>query len=272
VRILPDTGSIIECELLHTSLEDPRSYIAVSYAWGDIEETRNIILNGHEFPVTESLWGALQSLRSRSFPVIIWADALCIDYLNVYERNNQVQLMADIYRKAYSVSVWLGPEADNSHEALDLMHELLEAEAKESEIEWLIRDIIRSRRRSQYFESLVSLFQREYWRRLWVVQEVTNAIDVTVHCGSSMVPWRAFADISHLCQEYGSELDAAQLAAATEGLSLYPAPSSRWSTTLSTHGPNLIGDLGSMNNPTCGLLGALLHYRNRSCTDPRDKV
>ena len=272
VRILPDTGSIIECELLHTSLESPRSYIAISYAWGETEETRNIVLNGHEFPITQSLWGALQRLRSRAFPVIIWADALCINQHNVIERNIQVQLMADIYSKAYSVAVWLGPEADNSHEAIDLMHELLEAEAKEGEVEWLIRDIISSRRRRQYFQCLVSLFQRNYWARLWVVQEITNAVDVTVYCGSSAVPWTSYVATSYLCLRYGLELDASQLDAFAEGISPEPTLSSRWSTTLSMHGPGLIRNRHYRKNPPASLLPALLHYRDRVCMNPRDKI
>ena len=272
VRILPDVGSVIECELLHTSLENHRSYIAISYAWGETEDTRNIVLNGHEFPITESLWGALQRLRSRSFPVIIWADALCINRQNIVERNIQVQLMADIYGKAYSVAVWLGPEADNSHEAIDLMHELLEAEAKESEIEWLVRDIISSRRRRQYFQSLVSLFQRDYWTRLWVVPEITNGVDVTVYCGSSAVPWTSYVATTYLCLRYGAELDAAQLYAVAEGISLEPTSSSRWSTTLSMHGPGSIRNQNFRKNPPANLLPVLLHYRDRVCTNPRDKV
>lgn len=273
VRILPDAGPTIECELLHTSLENPRSYIAISYAWGDAEETRNIILNGHEFPVTENLWAALQRLRSRSFPVIIWADALCINQQNVNERSLQVQAMANIYSRAYSVALWLGPEADNSHEAIDLMHEMLEAETKEGGAGWLIRDIIGSRRRRQYFQSLVQLFNRDYWTRLWVVQEVINAAEVKVYCGSSSVPWASYAAASHLCQRYGPELDRAQLDAVAEGISSEPSlSSSRWSTALSMHGPGLFRDQNTLKRVAAGLLPALLLHRDRACTDPRDKV
>ena len=272
VRILPETGPVIECELLHTSLENPRSYIAISYTWGDTEETRNIVLSGHEFPITESLWGALQRLRSRSFPVIIWADALCINQQNVNERNNQVQSMADIYGKAYSVAVWLGPDADNSHEAIGLMHEMLEAEAKEGGMGWLVRDMISSRRQTPYFQSLVNLFHRDYWARLWAVPEVTNAVNVTVYCGSSAVPWRSFAAASRLCQKYRPELDTAQNEAAAEGISPEPTSTSRWSTALGLHGPGLIRDQDTLKSSTSTLLSALLLYRDRACTDPRDKV
>jgi hypothetical protein len=272
VRILPETGPTIECELLHTSLENPRSYIAISYTWGDTEETRNIILNGHEFPITESLWGALQRLRSRSFPVIIWADALCINQQNVNERNLQVQSIADIYGKAYSVAVWLGPEADNSHEAIDLMHELLEAEAKEEGMGWLVRDIIGSRRQTPYLQALVNLFHRDYWTRLWVVSEITNAVNITVYCGSSALPWRLYAAASHMCLKYGPELDAAQKETIAEGVSPEPTSTSRWSTALGVYGPGLIRDQGFLKSSTSSLLPALLFYRDRTCTDPRDKV
>jgi hypothetical protein len=272
VRILPETSSVIQCELLHTSLANPRSYIAISYAWGDLEETRSIILDGHEVPITENLWQALQRLRSRSFPVIIWADALCINQQNANERNHQIRTMSDIYSKAYGVAAWLGPEADNSHEAIDLMHEILEADIKEEGRGWLVRDIINSRRRRPYFQSLISLFQRDYWKRLWVVQEITNAADVTVYCGSSAIPWTTYAAASRLFQKYGPELDAAELEISPEGFTPTPTSSSRWSTALSVNGPGWLRDQNTLKGSTAGLLPALLFYRDRSCTDPRDKV
>jgi len=79
LRILPETTSIIKCELFHTSLYNPCPYIAVSYAWGDADDTGTIILDGHEFVVTESLKLALERLRSRHTPVVVWADAICIN-------------------------------------------------------------------------------------------------------------------------------------------------------------------------------------------------
>jgi hypothetical protein len=274
VRILPDNGSAIHCELLHTSLENPRSYIAISYAWGDVDETRSIILDGHELPITENLWQALKRLRSRSFPVVVWADALCINQQNANERSLQVQAMVDIYSKAYGVAVWLGEEADNSDEAIDLMHELLEAEAKDEGRGWLVRDIINSRRRRPYFQSLISLFHRDYWERLWVVQEITNAADVTVYCGSSAVPWTTYAAASRLCQKYVKEIDAAELESSVEGVLAPRTLSSRWSTALSLQGPGLLRDQNAQNlkSSTPGFLSTLLLYRDRSCTDPRDKV
>ncbi|PSS18561.1 hypothetical protein M430DRAFT_35062 [Amorphotheca resinae ATCC 22711] len=275
LRILPETSSIIQCELLHTSLENPRSYIAISYAWGDVEETRAIILDGHEFPVTESLWLALQRLRSRSFPVIVWADAVCINQQNTIERNFQIQEMAAIYSKAYSVAIWLGPEADNSHKAIQFMHELLEAEIKEEGRGWITRDIITSRRRRPDLQSLVCLFHRDYWKRLWVVQEVTNARDATVYCGSSAIPWATYEAASRLFLKYAAELDTAQLEASVEGIPPPSIPvrrSSRWSTALSIHGPGRLRDQIALSSSAAGLLPALLFHRDRSCADPRDKV
>ena len=38
--------SLIKCELVHYSLEDPPGYVAISYAWGDTDEKKRIQLEG----------------------------------------------------------------------------------------------------------------------------------------------------------------------------------------------------------------------------------
>jgi hypothetical protein len=72
LRILPRSDhQSIECEVLHTPLDDRSPYTAISYAWGDAEDTCDIKLNGHDFPVTRSLWGALRRLRSEASAVVV---------------------------------------------------------------------------------------------------------------------------------------------------------------------------------------------------------
>jgi hypothetical protein len=38
----------------------------------------------------------------------MWTDAICIDQTSVVDKNQQVPLMGDIYRKAHEVVIWLG--------------------------------------------------------------------------------------------------------------------------------------------------------------------
>ena len=85
VKILPARMSTIKCEIFSASLLKPPSYVAVSYAWGDTDDTRKIVLKDPEtsvavsVPVAVSLYGALEALRQKQEPVIVWIDYLCID-------------------------------------------------------------------------------------------------------------------------------------------------------------------------------------------------
>jgi hypothetical protein len=261
LRILPETTSIIKCEVLHTSLDCPQSYIAISYAWGDSEDTRTIMLSGHEFAVTESLWLALQRLRSRWFPVIVWADAVCINQRNTNERNLQVQAMTSIYSKAYTVAIWLGPEADNSNMALELLSEIVKSQESSARI----REIIKSPIHRACFKALVVLFDRDYWKRLWVVQEVMNAKDITVYCGPYALPWDTYATASRLFWQYQPDLIRAFLNPwhLSQELS---SSGQTWAEMLGAFGP------GRLTSGSKGLLEALLYHRGKSCAEPRDRV
>ena len=105
MRILPRRRSDIKCEIFHASLQNPPRYVAISYAWGDIGDTRKILLKGTSIPIPVSLHGALEALRRRAEIVLVWIDALCIDQQNKDEQSEQVQLMTSIYSKAKSVAI-----------------------------------------------------------------------------------------------------------------------------------------------------------------------
>jgi len=63
-------------------------------------------LDDTQWPVTVNLEAALRYLRHKFMVRILWIDAICIDQLNVEERNHQVPLMKTIYRNATAVRVW----------------------------------------------------------------------------------------------------------------------------------------------------------------------
>jgi hypothetical protein len=54
LEILPshDQSSIICCRLKHVSLNEPPAYEALSYCWGNAEDTETIKLNGSRFSAT----------------------------------------------------------------------------------------------------------------------------------------------------------------------------------------------------------------------------
>jgi hypothetical protein len=57
-------------------------------------------------------------------PTYYWIDALCVDQSNITERNAQVARMADVFKKADGVVVWLGKEDDFTNDALTTMRRI----------------------------------------------------------------------------------------------------------------------------------------------------
>lgn len=262
LRILPETSSILRCEIVYTLLTDPDKYTAISYAWGDPDDTRCITLDGHDFPITESLWQALHRLRSRATPVVVWADAICINQQNTNERNAQVQSMTSIYSKAGNMAIWLGPESEDSDLAMQLLQEVVSAPSE-------IIEVMKSAIWRPNFQALVALFNRDYWKRLWVVQEVINSKSITVYCGHSALPWRIYTEASQIFSKHKIDLiHAFTMMSYSDGL----AGNHSWDTLLRRRGPAGLRNMKFDTLGPQGMLRALLHYRSKLCADPRDRV
>lgn len=99
----------IICDIFVAKLSDNPKYAALSYTWGGSSQSCEITVNGVSVNITAGLLLALQQLRGTSWQ-IFWVDQLCIDQLNLAERAQQVQIMAQIYSKAKDVFVSLGPD------------------------------------------------------------------------------------------------------------------------------------------------------------------
>jgi len=99
-----------------TSLEGdsgPRlCYEALSYTWGAPRGTRPILCEGRAILVTPNCEQALLHLRQKFRPRNLWIDAICIDQQSVSEKNQQVPMMGDIYRRASRSILWLGRDMD----------------------------------------------------------------------------------------------------------------------------------------------------------------
>jgi hypothetical protein len=160
IRILPERMSKLKCEIVHRSLEDPPDYVAISYAWGDGVDTKLLVLQGATIPVAANLYDALKAIRQKKTEALVWVDALCIDQQNEGERATQVRLMGHIYSRAISVAIWLGPEADGSALAMQLLEQVAHNIVSPERIQSL----------GVYPDSaaLFELFKRDYWKRLWV--------------------------------------------------------------------------------------------------------
>ncbi|KAI0188522.1 heterokaryon incompatibility protein-domain-containing protein, partial [Xylaria flabelliformis] len=153
--------------------------------WGDTGTERKIVIsNMGELTVGDNLWSflRLQSLVITR-PTLFWIDAVCIDQSNVHERNHQVGLMKQIYAGAAEVYAWLGQKAENSDVA---MHFIATHASKPLRRRGPGYGPIWSR---QQGSALHALCERPYWRRMWIIQELLHAKDITVWCGSLRFSW-----------------------------------------------------------------------------------
>lgn len=277
------------CATLHTSnFSDEPVYKALSYAWGNPHLTSNITVNGKDFPATINLVSALRHLREEQAGKVLWIDAVCINQLNVEERNRQVQMMARIYKSAEEVVAWLGESEDDSDEAMKLLDrwgkvlapmivhcqtDLFLLFEDTEKIKALI-DTIEDPFAGKAWSALPSLYKRPYWRRLWIVQEFVLARNIMVVCGCQalraeyLIADCFFATARNmfpgLDSIYGSEtrilLDIPQPLKEERSL-IYSLQS--WRTYVGEH----------RNLSEAGHLFYLLSdVSRRDCTDPRDRI
>jgi hypothetical protein len=79
LELLPDRWTEeIRCELRIAALDKGPAYEALSYVWGNPQDTVEITVNGAPFKATRNLTAALRRLRSSRDSRTLWADAICI--------------------------------------------------------------------------------------------------------------------------------------------------------------------------------------------------
>ncbi|CAN9201137.1 unnamed protein product [Alternaria alternata] len=162
-------------ELQHVSHESYK-YTAVSYVWGNPLHVHNIQISDRTFGVADNLFNVLRSLRDQAEPISLWIDAICIDQNNILERNAQVQKMASIYRSAFEVVGWLGQTSPDFGIGFALLQKLIEEDSQS-----YLEDV----NYTSAWESLISLLDKPYWTRVWILQETAINPNVLLKFGAS---------------------------------------------------------------------------------------
>ncbi|KAM3086079.1 hypothetical protein ACMFMG_000216 [Clarireedia jacksonii] len=200
-----DENAQICCQLVDYSLRGHgrkgHLYECLSYCWGSSEKPCSISIDSIALPITKSLHEALSQLRDPSLQRPLWVDAVCINQEDNDEKEQQIQMMATIYSQARQVIVWLGPEADDSDHAIELIRlagagRITELSGGEPEIEYSddysddfnvkSRNHLRNQR-SKNQAAVTALLQRPWFRRIWVLQEIAAAKHVHIMCGTAEI-------------------------------------------------------------------------------------
>ncbi|CZT18701.1 uncharacterized protein RCC_04545 [Ramularia collo-cygni] len=243
-------------------------YEAVSYRWGSSERTESIVLNGTTFPITRSAYDLLMARRSVWRPRTVWIDAICINQSDNTEKAAQVQLMRDIYHRAYRVVIFTGGDW-TARLAAVLLYETLAATYQFDESELNLNKLTNRERSTTKWKALKQLILNDYFTRAWVVQEVAVGQKVELYYGGLYIDWSAFLHLAmHLAHPHrremltlGDEKDRAYLGTAClENIAIM--------SFLRPDSAEFGDDLSKRN----GLDAVLFSTFTFRATDPRDKV
>lgn len=254
------TGDI-QASLMTCSLETAPSYEALSYVWGSMVNSRKLEINKvSALDITHNLWDALKHLVPRGRTRTLLIDAICINQADLIERAEQVRLMTDIYAKARRTVVWLGPAEEESEIAMKTLRYMERHSSPSTILEQLL-----STENARVLNALHGvLVKREYWSRLWIIQEVNCAKNVTVQCGNSEVGFAIMKDFAMLLKIAGFQRkDFASLRKFDYVFHKF-----------ASIGPMRIcsGETDDEKRTESSLLELLRSHMTARCSDPRDRV
>ena len=262
------SNPVIRCSIKYAELSQRPQYTALSYAWGPKTPTRTIICSGTEVQIGASLYTALRRLRLASQDYVIWADAICINQTDNEEKSEQVAMMGRIYSLATRVIIWLGEQEEHEGErafnCLRDLHVYLSGRSAsyasggpaQPSVELLVGI------QQMNFSVLKTLFDRPWFRRLWVVQEVVKSRESILMFGTQSIPWTLLQRVISAIVAIGGE---SHLSAQIGDISLH----------------NIVSIIRTAYNQDSyqiressefDLVTLLYELHLRECSDPRDKI
>ena len=162
-----------------------------------------MLVNGRNRSIPVNLVLAISNLSKRSLSGYYWIDALCIDQLNDRERNEQVIIMDKIFQRATAVDVWIGKAYPDTHKINDIVHDLVSLQ--EQGEKWPVHptwttgeDLLLP----SDWETLVQIFSRRWFHRLWTLQEFALANEVNIHCGNVTIDMGRLLQAAHFLSDH----------------------------------------------------------------------
>ncbi|KAI0110763.1 heterokaryon incompatibility protein-domain-containing protein [Nemania sp. FL0031] len=177
------------------SLSHAPIFEALSYTWAGSSRLHQVREEASQLQIGQNVVSAMLHLRLPDRQRVLWIDCLCINQSLHREKAHQVSMMGDIYRHALRVLIWLGEGDGLSDIGMDRISRYavtqrarLNPSAAPPEFEISIdnNDSV----------ALEAVLKREYFGRVWTIQEIVLAQSAVVVCGSKLVPWQDFVDTS----------------------------------------------------------------------------
>ncbi|KAJ4308054.1 hypothetical protein N0V94_009513 [Neodidymelliopsis sp. IMI 364377] len=220
-RLLKITRSWVmshfECTLLEFDLHGANfpAFTAVSYEWGPNSDIRpfNLRVGDKQLAVTESAYRVVCGLAPESGDQYIWCDFICINQSDWDERASQVKMMGDIYANAAKVTVFLNTASAVDYDVCDLASHHLQKVNRSLELpqwdmtrQWTRFNKIKIHENGSLgWQALAKIFERQYWSRAWVVQEIVLAKQLVVIFGDNEFSWDELVRFVEAFEDRGND-------------------------------------------------------------------
>ncbi|PMD65593.1 uncharacterized protein K444DRAFT_659783 [Hyaloscypha bicolor E] len=276
VELLPGIpGDPIRVALHHRTLSDLPTSSAVSYEWGSNVREHVIFCDDRVLKVTANLSLLLSKCRSLDSSQLLWIDAISINQEDLDERSQQVQLMGKIYKNAAVVLMWIGDQTPYTGDTIPIFRHLaellhtfklkpgrteldLDPYAREQDLDSFAKEYLRNIRQSPW-AGMADLLSRDYFDRLWVIQEIVLSSKAVVVCGNHQIEWKVFYETAMCLIILGSKPLPNVVLPVTNGF---------FGRVL---GINLLGVL-NFHRVNFSLLDIVRCFPASKVTDPRDYV
>lgn len=293
-----DPEKPITLHAAHCPIKCDVTYSSLSYQWGADTTDSEIEMNGQRKTIRATLERTLRAIRLRDKMVPIWIDAVCINQADSKERSRQIPRMGTIYDNASSVIAYVGEQADDSDQAIELIKALQEPMMRINDKgEWHFGLWSFEDGSAQYGENrspperlarmaaaLYKFLTRSYFRRAWILQEMAWASNPVIVVGSNWdIGFRRldmaaynFLSMLHYDPSLKGQIESADPSIGDLDIDQLAFPRKLFyfrhliSNAQSHDGMGL--QFVQIPNTSPGFLETLILARDFESTDPRDKI
>jgi len=277
VFVLDPSGDLLEPprgRLEIVSRDTPPQYDAISYAWGQAGYVRPVYLDNVRRTVTATLETCIRHLRHPDRERRLWCDAICINQYDMAEKIGQVRIMQYIFADAVSVCVWLDSGSQKMKNVMQIIRQVGSADVELSKVKIHGKPFT-----AENCHDLAIFISDPWWSRLWVMQEVALAKQVSFHHGQNSVAYEELVQFKKSLKKSKAFMRVQEI--RHKPLTSYEYDIDKLNTKLNELKnlrltfPHLEfdGHLITLTNwHKDRLFEALVVSRTRLVTDPRDRV
>lgn len=213
LRFVAAPDGIIALTTHLAQVDEGPLYVTISYVWGSASNQRLVSIDGKHFAINKNchyaLWQISQQCTGES--PYVWVDSICINQDDMSEKAAQVQMMGAIFENASTVYACVGRHMHHSRLFVEAVQALYDdlwriegPTCSDCRVQTWVEQYLKisanrlqglpfRQLRDQFFQGCQEFGNRNYWKRLWIVQETWLARNLRVMCGDSSINIASFS-------------------------------------------------------------------------------